>query len=82
MQQESTIVYKPIETILDKLTCRSLVIWGDDDLANVTLDEKKKIKTHDWCLELGLRSVVIEHCGHDSKIHKPEEISNLILDEF
>ena len=82
MLDEITVVHKPIETFVDSFTCKSLIIWGDNDWANVTLNKKLKIKNHDRCLELGLKSVVLEHGGHDMNLHQPEKVSNLILQEF
>lgn len=85
MLDEIEIAHKPIEPILDQLSNQMnvVVIWGGKDWANFKLKKSDPAyKLHDWCLELGIKSFIIEDSDHIIQIEKPTEFCDLIEWEF
>ncbi|MDO8968885.1 alpha/beta fold hydrolase [Algoriphagus sp.] len=72
---EGVIFRKGVEDELSKITCPTLIIVGDEDVA--TKPEKAKY------IQMGIASAklhVLTGAGHSSCIEKPDEVNRLILD--
>jgi len=65
----------PTETGLSRIACPTLVVWGDQDVADVLVAGPRLADTIP-----GARSVVISDTAHLPNMERPDEFNRIVLD--